>query len=66
MIRIYVLCSFLCALVNFNCQLDTAYSRLRREFKLKDCPDQIGWWASICGITLTDELGGSTMGGTIP
>lgn len=66
MIRIYVLCSFLCALVNFKYQLDIAYSRLRRESKLRVCPDQTGWWASVCGITLTDELGGPTMGGTVP
>lgn len=35
------------ALLNFNCQLDTAWSHLRRESQLRNYLDQTSHWARL-------------------
>lgn len=51
-------------LVSFNCQHDTAQSRLRKEFlQLRDCPHQIVLWACLRMVSwlLIDVAVGNTI-----
>ena len=34
-------------LISFNCWFDTAHGHLRREYLVRDCPDQIDLWRCL-------------------